>query len=604
MKVTSHGKPGSKSRPSLIGAPAARRSLRWLAILTLTALGSGTVAASASAGSPPIKFGGNPLTVYVNEVGRCQSSYAAYGGNYYPGYASYIEAGGLADCGFFLATPNAPSSGAAPQPLDLQGPEEEVEGKNIRVGRVFGFNGEAGPRGFAEPSETTVGKLNYVPVTNEGPTGSGTAADPFKVVTVYDAYVGTTKYFEVTQTTEYVSGNSYFTVNFDVKNVSSSTVYYRAIYAGDLFVNGSDTGTGVFLGGPPRFVGGQNQTSGVLGGFQEDLQTFNGEPTPPWTSFAEDYWDATFPETLSEPVGGIWHYVETSANAALSGSNSAFPNTVSPKDWDNGAGVAWDTNYTEGHGLAPGADQKYAIVNFTTIPSTLQVSPTSQGLPQGATATITVTALNNGGQPYPSTPLRYTITGANPQTGSVVTNAQGIAQIHYVGANAGADLVSMYLDLGNTAAQVAADPTGTAQVTFVPAPPNSGVTIQSVKVNSNGSITITYIPTEAGTGTLTVTVPTASVARKHKKCLKGQVKIKGRCLPRTSVVGVATGNGAAGVPLTLTVKPSGKAVKALHKGRRLHVTATLTYQSAKGGTPTAHVYNLTLKGKSKRKHRK
>ncbi len=407
----------------------------------------------------------------------------------------------------------------------------------------------------------------------------------------------------------------FFTAYYDVKNVTDAlptsgphadpdanmTIYYRAIYAGDLFVNGDDHGTGVFLAGPPRFVGGQNQTSGVLGGFQEELKGLDGSPVPAWSSFAEDYWATTEGE-----AGGIWHDVEHSANAP-----TAFPNSVSPNDWDNGAGVAWDTNYTEGHGLEPGQEQKYAIVNFTTIPSSLRVSPTSQGLTQGTTATINVTALNVANQPYAGATLRYSIAGANPQSGVVTTNAQGVAQVHYVGTNAGTDLVSMYLDLGNTGTQVAADPAGSAQVTFVPAPPvpNSTVTIKSVTVNSDGSITIVYVPNDPGTGTLTVTVPTASVARKHKsrKCGRGTVKIGGHCLPRTSVVGSVSGHGTPGVPLTLTVKPSGKVVKALHKGRSLHVLATLSYQSARGGAPSTHVYNLTLKGrrvKHKHKHRR
>jgi hypothetical protein len=567
----------------------------WLAV-ALALLSLGCFAASASASteeaSPPIKLGGDPLTVYVSEFGRCQSSYPTFGGNYYPGDTGSIEEGGLADCGFFLATPG----NVVGQPKDLQGNESE----SIKPGRVFGFDGQAGPGSFAAPTESaSSNNLLYKPVSNVGPTGNGTGAEPFKVVTIYDAYVGTTEYFEVTQTTEYVSGNPYFTVNFDVKNVSKETAYYRAIYAGDLYVNGSDTGTGVFLAGPPRFVGGQNQTSGVLGGFKEDLQTFTGTPTPAWTSYAEDYWNTVYNEETFEPTGGIWHDVESSANAT-----NAFPDSVSPQDWDNGAGVSWDTNYATGHGLAAGAEQQYAIVNYTTIPSLLQISPTSQGLAQGATATINVTATNSGGEPYANLPLRYTITGANPQSGVVNTNAQGAAQIHYVGTNAGTDLVSMYLDLGNSGSQTPADPTGTAQVTFVPAPPTSTVTIKSVKVNSDGSITITYVPTEAGTGTLTVTVPTASVARRHKaaKCKKGTIKIKGRCLPRTSVVGIAKGAGSAGVPLTLTVKPSGKTRHALGKGHTLHVVASLSYQSARGGTPGVHNYNLTLKGK--RKHHK
>jgi hypothetical protein len=566
---------------------------RGLLAMALALAGLGVFAASAGA-ALPIKFGGDPLTVYVNEVGRCQSSYANFGGNYYPGFQSAIEEGGLADCGFFIATPSKPTTGTA-QPLALQGPEIE----SVKAGRVFGFDGQAGPGGFSEPTELESPRLLYVPVSNVGPTGTGTTADPYKVVTIYAAYVGNptvsaNKYFEVTQTTEYVSGNPYFTVNFDVKNTSTETVYYRAIYAGDLFVNGNDVGTGVFLAGPPRFVGGQNQTSGVLGGFQEDLQAFDGSATPAWSSYGEDYWAAT-------ETGGIWHEVENSANAT-----NAFPDSVNAEDIDNGAGVAWDTNYSEGHGLAPGHEQEYSIVNFTTVPSILQVNPTAQGLTQGATATITVTAANNGSQPYANTPLRYTITGANPMSGVVNTDAQGVAQIHDVGTNAGVDLVSMYLDLGNSGSQVAADPTGTAQVTFVPRPPtppppNSSVTIKAVTVNANGTITITYVPDEAGTGTLTVTVPTASVARRHtKKCTRGTIKINGHCLPRTSVIGIAKGAGTPGVPLTLTVKPSAKVRRALGKGRNLHVLATLTYQSARGGQPSTYAYHLVVKG---RKHR-
>lgn len=595
MRATSSGE--RKASPVYLfahtRAGGSRSPRQWrglLALMALVVFSGGLTATSAGAAALPIKFGGDPLTVYVNEFGRCQSSYPTFGGNYYPGDSGSIEEGGLADCGFFLATPG----NVVGQPKDLQGNESE----SIKPGRVFGFEGHAGPRGFVSPTESELSNnLLYKPVSNIGPTGSGSAAEPFKVVTIYDAYVGTIEYFEVTQTTEYISGNPYFTVNFDVKNVSKETAYYRAIYAGDLYVNGSDTGTGVFLAGPPRFVGGQNQISGVLGGFKEDLQTFAGAPTPAWTSYAEDYWSTAFNEEGSdEPIGGIWHDVETSANAT-----SAFPNSVSPKDWDNGAGVSWDTNYTAGHGLAAGAEQQYAIVNYTTIPSLLQISPTSQGLAQGATATINVTATNSGGEPYANLPLRYTITGANPQSGAVTTNAQGVTQIHYVGANAGTDLVSMYLDLGSSGSQTPADPTGSAQVTFIPSPPTSTVTIKSVKVNSDGSITITYVPTEAGAGTLTVTVPTASVARKHRaaKCKKGTIKIKGHCLPRTSVVGIAKGPGSPGVPLTLTVKPSGKTRSALGKGHTLHVVASLSYQSARGGTPSVHNYSLTLKGKKK-----
>jgi hypothetical protein len=576
--------PGVRRNVRLGRAP--RRS-RMLVTLCLALAGLAAFAGSALA--LPVTLGGNPLTVNVDQLGQCQTSYSLSGGNFFPGDSS------TGDCGFFIATPSSPTSGSHPQPEDLRG--EETNPGSF-TGRVFGFNGFAGPHGIT----------NYTPISNGPATGSGSSADPFKLVTVYNVNDSTVHsgetynaVLQITQTSTYVTGNPYFTANYTVKNVTNtlpnsdpdhnSTIYYRAIYAGDLYVNGNDHGTGVYLAGPPRFVGGQNQTSGVIGGFQENLTALDGSATPAWTSYAEDYWDTT-----ENGEGGIWHDVENSANIS-----NAFPDSVSPIDQDNGAGVAWDTDYTTG--LAAGAEQKFSIVNITTIPSTLQVNPVSQGAPQGGTATVTVTALNSGGQPYANTPLRYTITGSNPGSGAVSTNAQGVAQIHDTGAVAGVDQIAMYLDLGNSGSQTASDPTGGAQVTFVPVPPNSTVTIQKVTVNPNGTVTITYVPSDPGQGTLSVTVPTASVAKKAKKCKKGYIKLKGKCLPATSVIGAVSGQGTPGVPLTLTVKPNAKATKALKKGRSLHVVATLTYQSAKGGAPSVHVYHLTLKPK-KTKHKK
>jgi hypothetical protein len=584
MSSTNTGERRSSSSSVRLNARIRRAASRARQLLALGAALGGLGALATSASALPVTFGGNPLTVNVDELGQCQTSYAVAGGNFFPGDSP------TGDCGFFIATPSTPASGAHPQPVDLRGEEGEP---GQFLGQVFGFNGFAGPGGITP----------YTPISNGPLSGTGSAADPFTLVTIYVVKDSASNaVLQVTQTSTYVTGNPYFTANYTVKNVTNvlansdpdhnSTIYYRAIYAGDLFVNGNDHGTGVFLAGPPRFVGGQNQTSGVLGGFQEDLLAPDGTATPAWTSFGEDYW------STSIEGGGIWHDVENSANAT-----SAFPDSVSPIDQDNGAGVSWDTDYTTG--LAPGAEQKFSIVNITTIPSGLQVSPVTQGAPQGSTATVTVKALNSGGQPYANVPLRYTIAGANPITAAVNTNAEGIALIHDTGTNVGVDQISMYLDLGNTNSQAASDPTGGAQVTFVALPPNSTVTIQKVTVNPNGTVTITYTPSDPGVGTLTVEAPTASVAKKSKakKCKKGDIKLKGKCVPKNSVLGLVKGNGTPGVPLTLTVKPNAKATKALKKGHSLHVVATLSYQSAKGGAPSVHTYHLTLKGK-KAKHKK
>ncbi len=146
-----------------------------------------------------------------------------------------------------------------------------------------------------------------------------------------------------------------------------------------------------------------------------------------------------------------------------------------------------------------------------------------------------------------------------------------------------------------------------------PPAPNSGFTIQSIVSNSNGTVTITFVPVQGGTATVVVTVPTASIAststvattaKKSKKCKKGQVKIKGKCRPSTTVAGTTTASGTAGVPLKLTVNLSSKIKSLLKKGKTVHLVATLTYTSSLGGTPTVNTQSITIKGKRSHRHHK
>ncbi len=143
-----------------------------------------------------------------------------------------------------------------------------------------------------------------------------------------------------------------------------------------------------------------------------------------------------------------------------------------------------------------------------------------------------------------------------------------------------------------------------------PPPPNSGFGIKSIVGSSNGTVSITFVPTQSGTGTLVVTVPTASIAStsavdaRARRCKPGQVKIKHRCLPSSTVTGKVSASGTAGVPLTLTVYLSGKVKAKLKKGKTIHLTATLTYQSALGGAPVVASFPVTVKGKRKHHHRR
>jgi hypothetical protein len=141
-----------------------------------------------------------------------------------------------------------------------------------------------------------------------------------------------------------------------------------------------------------------------------------------------------------------------------------------------------------------------------------------------------------------------------------------------------------------------------------PPAPNSTFRIASIHANSNGSVTVVLVPVQNGVATLTVTVPTASISRvaaleaKRKKCKHNQIKLKGKCLPRTTLSGVVSASGIASVPLALTVKASGKVTRALKKGRTVVLTAILTYKSALGGAASTQVLHFTIKPKKHHHH--
>ena len=561
---------GSKGASRLFRAP------RWLVAAAVAVVGLGASAAIAGADGS-VTLPGAPLEVSVGSLGECQSSYPNVGTNFYPPSST------VGDCGFFLAFPTSGSE----QPNSLKG-------------TVFGFSGTAGP---GVPSDGEGAEYTFI--EQGAATGSGTSADPYKEITKYKVSAGGKDYAVITDTTTYVNGEPQFTSTYTVENTTGkggtnappAPLYFHAIVAGDLFVADDDHGTGVFLGGPPKFIGGQNPHTGTLGGFIE--------ATPAWTNYQEGYWNGpdVFETEFAEDHG-IWNAVRTAA-----GASTVFNDTIDPSLIDNGAGVSWDEHLTSG--LKAGESASYSIVNRSQIPTALGVQPVTQSHTVGQTATITVTATDNVGTPYAGRSLVYSIGGANPKSGSVTTNSAGVATISYVGTNAGLDTMQMFLDLAGTGSQTGLDPSSAAQITWTPAPPtpNSTYTIQSIHANPNGTVTITFVPTQAGAATVVVTVPTASIASRgavaatSKRCKKGQIKIKGKCRPKTTVSGKTTGKGTAGVPLKLTVKPSSKLKAKLAQGKTVHLTATLTYKSSLGGAPTVKTFHITVKGK-KPKHKK
>jgi hypothetical protein len=557
--------------------------LRRLALAsTLLAIGSSAAVTAGAGAASSITLPGSPLIVAIGTQGQCQSSYANAGEDF------FTESGTTGDCGFFLGFPSAGN------PSALSGPS----------GRVFGFKGEQGP---------ALSSTEYAEVSAGSPTGGGSEADPYKLVTRFKIRSGELDYALITETTTYVNGSAQFASTFDVKNITgepesaglkpatAATLRFHAIYAGDLFTDDTDFGTGLFLAGPPRFVGGQNDATGVLGGFIES-------GAPEWSNWQTGCWNVV-PETrgrcptTSPQDAGIWAAVR-----AANTDSPVFNDDIDPNLIDNAVGVSWDDHLETG--LEHGRTASYSIINRAQIPAGLSLLQATQAQTVGQTGTVIVTARDTGGTPYAGRPIVYAIGGANPKTGSVTTDASGQAVISYVGTAAGLDTMQLFLDLGGSGTRESRDPAAAAQITWLSPPPgpsaNSSYTVKSVHANSDGTITIVFVPVQDGTAVLEVTAPTATISRnasiaKRTRCKRSQARIKGRCRPRTTLSGRTSATGKAGVARKLTVRASRKVRIALAKGKKVQLTAKLSYRSKLGGAAKVRTLRLAVRGKRRSK---
>ena len=84
----------------------------------------------------------------------------------------------------------------------------------------------------------------------------------------------------------------------------------------------------------------------------------------------------------------------------------------------------------------PGAQQ---------IEPTLTLTPEDDDNPIGTSHTVTAT-LTTGPFPMDGERIGFTVTGANPTSGSAVTNAAGVATFTYTGTNPGVDTITAFFD--------------------------------------------------------------------------------------------------------------------------------------------------------------
>jgi PKD repeat protein len=161
-------------------------------------------------------------------------------------------------------------------------------------------------------------------------------------------------------------------------------------------------------------------------------------------------------------------------------------------------------------------------------------------------------------------------------------------------------------------AAAAAEPTNLATTATTAAlasapPPNSGFTPGETVFNQKtGELTFTQTVGDPGTFSWLLTFQNGKFgvfAASSHTCKTGLVRLAGKCRPSKIVFAKGSQAVATAGTVTFKLKPSASALKALKNALRqkkgLSVTATFTFQSARGGSPVSHTLVLTVKLKKR-----
>jgi hypothetical protein len=109
-------------------------------------------------------------------------------------------------------------------------------------------------------------------------------------------------------------------------------------------------------------------------------------------------------------------------------------------------------------------------------PAILTLTPTAATNPVNDQHCVTATVTDEFGNPTPGVTVRFSVTGANPTSGSDVTNAAGQAKFCYTGILAGGDVIRAFADTNNNGtrdlATVPPEPEGEAAKAWT-APPST-----------------------------------------------------------------------------------------------------------------------------------
>ncbi|MDQ3973263.1 MAG: cell wall-binding repeat-containing protein, partial [Actinomycetota bacterium] len=213
----------------------------------------------------------------------------------------------------------------------------------------------------------------FTPVSQTPVSGAGTAADPYRIVTVVDAGAG----LRITQTDSYVVGQESYRTDVEVANTGGAAAAAILYRAGDCYLQNSDQGFG-------RVDPATGAVACVAVADPAAPTPTPGERIEQWLplSAGSSFYEAHYSE--------VWTAI---------GAQQPFPNTCECDEYqDNGAGLSWNLDIPAG-----GSALRSHLTTF---------SPLGQ-VPLGTAKTA------DRGQSEPGATNGYTITVSNPNDEAV-----------------------------------------------------------------------------------------------------------------------------------------------------------------------------------------
>lgn len=336
--------------------------------------------------------------------------------------------------------------------------------------------------------------------------GTGTASDPFRIVTVVTA--GTSG-VRLTQTDSYVVGQESYRTDVQVANTSGATVSAVLFKAGDCFLQNSDEGFGAYdqATGAIACVAGVDSPGGAAVPGTRIQQFF---PLTPGSNYLEDdfndVWAAVgtrqpLPNQCAECANYVDNGIALSWSLAIAAGGSS---TVSHFTTFSPLGIAplSTTKTADAATAAAGAADGYTITVHNPNTSPVVLDSIFDTLPAGFTYT---TGSTTGATTADPTVIGQTLTWAGPFT----VPATSSSSLHF--AVTVASTPGQYSNqAGATSSALAVAPTGPTAAVTVTGVPGATPTL-TVATSGTGTGTVTSTPAGISCGTAcSTTAPTGT----------------------------------------------------------------------------------------------